>query len=73
MPQVSEPIIEDVLSAGFLDFFLRFTALSSRADGSHVSFDDKNEQKGTKVFGPVARELRDKEFLKIVSLAPEVV
>jgi len=52
-----------------------------RADGSHVSFDDnaacliddKNEPKGTRVFGPVARELRDKEFLKIVSLAPEVV
>ena len=52
-----------------------------RADGSHVSFDDnaacliddKNEPKGTRVFGPVARELRDKEFLKIISLAPEVV
>jgi large subunit ribosomal protein L14 len=52
-----------------------------RPDGSHVSFDDnaacliddKNEPKGTRVFGPVARELRDKEFLKIVSLAPEVV
>ena len=52
-----------------------------RADGSHVSFDDnaacliddKNEPKGTRVFGPVARELRDKDFLKIVSLAPEVV
>ena len=52
-----------------------------RADGSYVSFDDnaaclvddKNEPKGTRVFGPVARELRDKEFLKIVSLAPEVV
>lgn len=52
-----------------------------RADGSLVSFDDnaacliddKNEPKGTRVFGPVARELRDKEFLKIISLAPEVV
>ena len=52
-----------------------------RPDGSFVSFDDnaacliddKNEPKGTRVFGPVARELRDKEFLKIVSLAPEVV
>lgn len=52
-----------------------------RADGSYVSFDDnaaclvddKNEPKGTRVFGPVARELRDREFLKIVSLAPEVV
>ncbi|MEK7382822.1 MAG: 50S ribosomal protein L14 [Elusimicrobiota bacterium] len=52
-----------------------------RADGSYVSFDDnaacliddKNEPKGTRVFGPVARELRDKEFLKLISLAPEVV
>jgi large subunit ribosomal protein L14 len=52
-----------------------------RADGSYISFDDnaacliddKNEPKGTRVFGPVARELRDKEYLKIVSLAPEVV
>ena len=52
-----------------------------RADGSLVSFDDnaacliddKNEPKGTRVFGPVARELRDKEFLKIISLAPEVI
>ncbi|MBI4370678.1 MAG: 50S ribosomal protein L14 [Elusimicrobia bacterium] len=52
-----------------------------RPDGSYVSFDDnaacliddKNEPKGTRVFGPVARELRDREFLKILSLAPEVV
>ena len=52
-----------------------------RTDGSYVSFDDNaacliddnNEPKGTRVFGPVARELRDKEFLKIISLAPEVV
>ncbi len=52
-----------------------------RLDGTYVSFDDnaacliddKNEPKGTRVFGPVARELRDKEYLKIVSLAPEVV
>lgn len=52
-----------------------------RKDGSYVRFDDnaacviddKGEPKGTRVFGPVARELRDKEFLKIISLAPEVV
>ncbi len=52
-----------------------------RADGSYVRFDenaavlikeDKNP-KGTRIFGPVARELRDKEFMKILSLAPEVV
>lgn len=52
-----------------------------RADGSYVRFDDnavcviddKGEPKGTRVFGPVARELRAKNFLKIISLAPEVV
>lgn len=52
-----------------------------RADGSHIRFDDNaaviiNEQKqprGTRIFGPVARELREKDFMKIVSLAPEVL
>lgn len=52
-----------------------------RNDGSYIKFDDNavvliNEQKnprGTRVFGPVARELRDKRFMKIVSLAPEVL
>jgi len=52
-----------------------------REDGSYVRFDenaaviikeDKNP-KGTRIFGPVARELRDKEFMKILSLAPEVI
>ncbi len=52
-----------------------------RADGSYVRFDENaaviiNDQlnpKGTRIFGPVARELRDKEFMKICSLAPEVL
>lgn len=52
-----------------------------RPDGSYVKFDDNaaviidnnGEPKGTRIFGPVARELREKNFLKIVSLAPEVV
>lgn len=52
-----------------------------RADGSYIKFDenaaviikeDKNP-KGTRIFGPVARELRDKDFMKILSLAPEVL
>ena len=52
-----------------------------RADGTYVRFDenaavlikeDKNP-KGTRIFGPVARELRDKEYMKILSLAPEVI
>jgi large subunit ribosomal protein L14 len=50
-----------------------------RKDGSYIKFDDnavaiidaKGEPKGSRIFGPVARELRDKNFLKIVSLAPE--
>lgn len=51
-----------------------------RKDGSYIRFDDnaaiivdKQEPKGTRVFGPVARELRDKGFNKIISLAPEVL
>jgi large subunit ribosomal protein L14 len=52
-----------------------------RADGSYIKFDenaavllnDKMEPRGTRIFGPVARELRDKKFLKILSLAPEVL
>ena len=52
-----------------------------RKDGTYIRFDDNaavliNDQKepiGTRVFGPVSRELRDREFLKIVSLAPEVI
>ena len=52
-----------------------------RADGSYIRFDENaavllNEQgepRGTRIFGPVARELRDRDFMKIVSLAPEVL
>ena len=52
-----------------------------RENGSYIKFDDNavviikddNTPKGTRIFGPVARELRDKDFMKIVSLAPEVL
>src|ERR1035437_2037176 len=52
-----------------------------RADGSYIRFDDNavvllnnaGEMSGTRIFGPVARELREKQFTKIVSLAPEVL
>ena len=52
-----------------------------RADGSYIRFDDNaavilsdaSNPKGTRIFGPVARELREKNFMKIVSLAPEVL
>ncbi|NJL04820.1 MAG: 50S ribosomal protein L14 [Chloroflexaceae bacterium] len=52
-----------------------------RPDGSHIRFDDnaavligrENQPRGTRIFGPVARELREKQFMRIVSLAPEVL
>jgi large subunit ribosomal protein L14 len=52
-----------------------------RPDGSHIRFDDnaavivgrENNPRGTRIFGPVARELREKQFMRIVSLAPEVL
>ncbi len=52
-----------------------------RADGSYIRFDenaavlvnDQKEPRGTRIFGPVARELRERQFMKIISLAPEVV
>ena len=52
-----------------------------RADVSHIEFDDnaaviidnQKQPKGTRIFGPIARELRDKDYMKIISLAPEVI
>ena len=52
-----------------------------RKDGSYIKFDEnaavlinnQNEPKGTRIFGPVSRELREKHFMKIISLAPEVI
>ena len=52
-----------------------------RTDGSHIRFDDnaaviidnQKQPRGTRIFGPIARELRDKEYMKIISLAPEVI
>ncbi len=60
---------------------VRTTKPTRRADGSYIRFDDNaaviiNDQKlprGTRVFGPIARELREKDFMKIISLAPEVL
>lgn len=60
---------------------VRVTRQYHRRDGSYVRFDenaavildDKNNPRGTRIFGPVARELRDKNFVKIISLAPEVL
>jgi large subunit ribosomal protein L14 len=60
---------------------VRTTRPTRRRDGSYIRFDDnavvllnaQDEPRGTRIFGPVARELRDKQFMKIVSLAPEVL
>lgn len=61
---------------------VRTTKEQRRADGSYIRFDDNaavildgetTNPKGTRIFGPVARELRDKGFMKIISLAPEVL
>ena len=60
---------------------VRTTKEIKRKDGSYIRFsdnaaviiDDQLEPRGTRVFGPVARELREKQFMKIISLAPEVI
>lgn len=60
---------------------VRSVSGARRPDGSYIRFDDNaaviindaKQPKGTRIFGPVARELREKEFMKIVSLAPEVL
>ena len=60
---------------------VRTVKSTRRADGSYIKFDenaaviirDDKTLRGTRIFGPVARELRDKQFMKIVSLAPEVL
>ena len=60
---------------------VRTTRATRRADGSYIRFDenaaviidDNKNPKGTRIFGPVARELRDSGYMKIISLAPEVL
>ncbi|MBB2958670.1 50S ribosomal protein L14 [Pseudoclavibacter sp. RFBJ3] len=60
---------------------VRTVKSTRRPDGSYIKFDENaavilkgdNEPRGTRIFGPVGRELRDKKFMKIVSLAPEVI
>jgi len=61
---------------------VRATKNTRRADGSYIKFDEnaavliknkEGEPRGTRIFGPVGRELRDKRFMKIISLAPEVI
>ena len=60
---------------------VRTTKSRRRPDGSYIKFDENaavilkgdNAPRGTRIFGPVGRELRDKKFMKIISLAPEVL
>jgi large subunit ribosomal protein L14 len=60
---------------------VRTVKSTRRSDGSYIKFDENaavilkadGEPRGTRIFGPVGRELRDKKFMKIVSLAPEVI
>jgi large subunit ribosomal protein L14 len=67
--------VKDAIPAGGIKNKLR------RKDGSYIRFDDNavvllnqaDEPRGTRIFGPVARELRDKGYMKIISLAPEVL
>ena len=67
--------------AGSKGVVVRTKKAVRRADGSYIRFDDNaivllnanGEMRGTRIFGPVARELREKDFMKIVSLAPEVL
>jgi len=76
-PVTSTPVAEKVAKA----VVVRTKAPIRRADGSYLRFDSNaiviidatNNPRGTRIFGPVARELRAKNFMKIISLAPEVL
>ena len=67
--------------AGIGDIIVATVKERRRSDGSYIKFDENaaviikndNDPRGTRIFGPVGRELREKRFMKIVSLAPEVL
>jgi large subunit ribosomal protein L14 len=83
MASVQDAIPQGAIKKGDIvrAVIVRTVKESKRVDGTYIKFDDNavvvidenNEPKGTRIFGPVARELREKNFLKIISLAPEVV
>ena len=64
-----------------LSILFLFRRISTYPDGSSIKFDDnaaviidnQKQPQGTRIFGPIARELRDKDYMKIISLAPEVL
>ena len=72
-----EEIINEVIKA----VIVRTAAAKRRRDGSYIRFDQnaavllnpQNQPVGTRIFGPVTRELRDENFMRIISLAPEVL
>lgn len=76
-PRRAEVMKGDVVKA----VIVRTTFGLQREDGSHIKFDDnaaviidnQKQPQGTRIFGPIARELRDKDYTKIISLAPEVL
>jgi large subunit ribosomal protein L14 len=80
---VKEAIPEGTVKKGEVKkaVIVRMRKVFRRADGSYIRFDenaavlvnDAKEPIGTRVFGPIARELRDKKYMRIVSLAPEVI
>ena len=78
---VKAVVVRSVKGAVVKAVVVRSVKGARRKDGSYIKFDEnaaviiKDDQtpKGTRIFGPVARELRDKKFMKIVSLAPEVL
>jgi len=71
----------DIVTASVKEVIVRTVKEQRRKDGSYIRFDrnaavlinDQREPIGTRVFGPVARELRERRFMKIISLAPEVL
>ena len=75
--------VKDAIPAGTVKkaVIVRVKNRIRRKDGSYIRFDDNavvllndsNEPRGTRIFGPVARELREKQYMKIISLAPEVL
>ena len=73
--------IGDIITASVKAVIVRSKKGLRRADGSYIRFDENaavvinndKSPKGTRIFGPVARELREKDFMKIISLAPEVL
>jgi large subunit ribosomal protein L14 len=77
-PDAPEPVKKGKVVRAVI---VRCVKETRRRDGSYIRFDrnaavlitEANEPVGTRVFGPVARELRDKKFMKIISLAPEVL